>query len=374
MTSYRQRLKFTMYRVTKMAKGIVALSLLLFFPLIASAQRLGALNQVLDLGQVAFNQPVTAEFDLVNKSDKALSIVKARSSCGCTTVKYPEKRIGRGDQFVVTATYDARQLGHFYKQVSLYTDADQEPVILTLKGVVVDKIVNFAGKFDYKLGELSVDRDAIEFDDVNAGDQPSAKIHVMNPTQKVAQPVVMHLPPYLDADVSPTKLAPGQSGTITLTLKSEELADFGLTQTNVYLGMNPGERVAPEKAIAISAVLLPSFADMTELDLALAPKLHLSVGPGVNETLNLGSFNGKKKLRGDIFIINEGKSDLEISNLQMFSPGLQLSLKQKTLAPGEITTLRVTAIAKELTTKSPRVLLITNDPKRPKVAIEISCK
>lgn len=354
----------------KIASTLFALALVC----VAPAQRLGALSQVLDLGQVPFNQPVTAEFELVNKSDKDLSIVKSRSSCGCTTVDYPEKRIAQGEQVLVSATYDARQLGHFQKQVALYTDGEDEPLVLTLKGVVVDKVVTFAGKYDYQLGELSVDCDAIEFDDVNVGDQPVAKIHLMNPTQKSVQPTVMHLPSYIEATMSPTKLAPGQAGTLTLTLKSEKLLEFGLTQTTVYLGTNPGDHVSSEKAIALSAILLPSFADMSEEDLLKAPRLHLSVGDGDRATLDLGSFKGKKKLRGNIYIINEGQSDLEISNLQMFTPGLQLALKEKTLAPGAVTTLRVTAIAKELPKTTPRILLITNDPQRPKAVIEIQCR
>jgi hypothetical protein len=34
------------------------------------------------------------------------------------------------------------------------------------------------------------------------------RIHIMNPTDEVLQPVVLHLPPYLTAQVSPSKLAP----------------------------------------------------------------------------------------------------------------------------------------------------------------------
>mgnify|MGYP002623709084 CR=1 FL=1 len=350
-----------------------ALGLLFFLPTLATAQHLGALNQVIDLGQVPYNQPITAEFELVNKSDKTISLVKARSSCGCTTVDYPKDPIRKGGEIIVSATYDARQLGHFYKQVALYTDQDDKPLKLTLKGVVVDKVVNYVGKYDYMLGELSADRKTISFEDVNAGDQPTAKIHIMNPTKKAAQPVVMHLPAYLKADVSPSKLAPGQSGTITLTLASEELSDYGLTQTLVYLGMNPGERVSPDKEMKVSAVLLPSFADYTDDDYAYAPKLHLSVGEGAETKLHLGSFNGKKKLKGEVFIINEGLSELEISQLQMFTPGIQLSLDKSHLAPDEITTLHVTAVAKDFLSdgQQPRILLITNDPHRPKVTINI---
>ena len=360
-----------------MAEVFMSFCLLLLLPLPASAQRLGALNQVIDLGQVPFNQPITAEFELVNKSDKNISIVKVRSSCGCTTVNYPKDPIRKGGELTVSATYDARQLGHFFKQVALYTDQDEQPFKLTLKGIVVDTIVNYTGKYDYMLGELSADRKTVSFDDVNAGDQPTAKIHIMNPTQKAAQPVVMHLPAYLKADVSPSKLAPGQAGTITLTLASEELSDYGLTQTPVYLGMNPGERVSHDKEIVVTAVLLPSFADYTDDDYAYAPKLHLSVGEGTVTTLPLGSFNGKKKLKGEVYIINEGMSELEISQLQMYTPGIQLSLDKSHLAPDEITTLHVAAVAKDYRPeegRQPGILMITNDPHRPKVTINIDIK
>lgn len=349
-------------------KRFIFAALLLSLTFAVQAQRLGAINQTLDLGQVTFNRPVTAEFEMINKSDRDVRIVQARSSCGCTTVDYPQRLISRDEKFMVSVTYDARMLGHFHKSVSLYVDGDDAPVMLVLKGVVVDKVVNYAGDYAYQLGELKADKNNIEFDDVNSGDMPTARIHILNPTDKVAQPTVMHLPDYLKAEVSPSKLAPGQGGVVTFSLDSHALHDYGLTQTNVYLGMNPGERVASNKGIGISAVLLPSFSNLTELDIAQSPKLHLST-----TTLDLGAFGNKKKLKGDIFIINEGNTPLEINNLQMFTEGIQLSLGKRRLEPGEITTLKVTAVAKDLrqARSKPRVLMITNDPKRPKETIEI---
>ena len=53
----------------------------------------------------------------------------------------------------------------------------------------------------------------------------------------------------------------------------------------------------------VSAVLLPGFENMTPTKKALAPKIEMSA-----TDLNLGSFNGKKKLKGEILITNKGKS------------------------------------------------------------------
>lgn len=331
------------------------------------AQHVEASNQIINVGQVMFRQPVIVDYQLVNKSNRPIYINKVRTSCGCTTVEYPEGAVRGDDTFTVRATYDAKQMGHFEKQIGLYIDDSCEPYILTLKGVVVEEVVDFVGDYPYKLGELLADQNFIEFDDVNRGDRPMAKIHILNNTDQTVQPVVMHLPDYIKAEVSPSQIRAGRSGVAILTLDTRQIRNFGLTQTTVYLGRNPGDKVAANKAIDISAVLLPSFSELTDVQLALAPQIQLSA-----TTLNLGPFNGKKKLKGEIDIQNIGKSELDISNMQMYTVGLQVSLNKTKLAPGEYAKLKITAVEHDLRlVQHPRVLMITNDPQHPKVVIDI---
>ena len=70
---------------------------------------------------------------------------------------------------------------------------------------------------------------------------------------------------------------------------------------------------------------------------------------------------------------NSGKSELDISSLQMFTTGLQVSLNKSKLQPGETAHLRITGMMKELRNlrAKPRVLMITNDPANPKVVIPV---
>ncbi|MBR1518716.1 MAG: DUF1573 domain-containing protein [Prevotella sp.] len=346
---------------------------IIFFSLLslgnpASAQSLKAVNEVIDCGQVTFRRPVSIDYEVKNTSGGPLTITNVRTSCGCTTVSYPQTVIPAGGSATVTVSYDAKQLGHFDKQIALYTSSAGEALMLTLKGIVVTKVIDYAGDYPYKLGDIAADKIDLEFDDISQGERPQQKIHIMNTTSKAIQPVVMHLPNYLKADVSPSKLAPGQSGVVTIMLDSRSLTQFGLTQTGVYLGRNPGDKVAQNKEINISAVLLPAFRNMTEKEYELAPKLHVS-----ETTLNLGAPGKKKKLKGDIFIMNEGKTTLEITSLQMFTGGVEVSLPTTQLAPGEVVKLHVVGNVKQLRAarSKPRVLMITNDPKRPKVVIDI---
>ena len=333
----------------------------------ASAQRIEAKNQVLNVGQVMFRQPVVAEYELHNASSRDFSIAKVRTSCGCTTVDYPEGIIHGNADFTLRATYDAKQMGHFEKQIGIYTEGNKEPFMLTLKGVVVDEVVDFSGDYPLSLGDLLVDQNEIMFDDVNRGDRPIAKIHILNNTDQTVQPIIMHTPNYIVAEVSPSKIRPGRSGVALITLDTRSISDYGLTETTVFLGKNPGDRVAPNKRINISALLLPSFSDLTDQQLAQAPRILLST-----TSLNLGPFNGKKKLKGEIDIQNTGHATLDITKLQMMTVGLQVSLNKTKLAPGEYAKLKITAVERDLKlVKEPRVLMITNDPEQPKVVIEV---
>ncbi len=348
---------------------LIAASMLAFAAVAAEAQRIEPINKVVDFGQVTYRTPVTAEFEIKNKDNHGIRISDVRTSCGCISVDYPTGEIQGDAAFMVRVTYDAQTMGRFEKLIDIYTDNGQSPVMLTMRGIVVREVVDFGGSYDFMLGDIKADCNNLEFDDVNRGERPQQKIHIFNNTSTTVEPVVMHLPAYLEAEVSPSKLKPSQGGVVTVTLDSRKLKDMGLTQTSVFLGSFPGDRVHRSKEISVSAVLLPKFDNLTRAQLAVAPKLYLST-----DRLDLGAFNGKKKLKGEIVVRNDGLSELAISNLQMFTSGIQLSLGKTRLAPGESTKLKITAERRQLKTvrSRPRVLMITNDPSQPKVTIRIN--
>lgn len=336
----------------------------------AQAQRITATHEVIDCGSVLYESPVTAKFELRNKGND-LVINDVRTNCGCIVASYPKGTIVKGDSFAIQVVYDTRQLGHFEKEVAVYSNASAEPYCLKMRGVVVDKVVDFAGKYDYTLGTVRTDKNNIEFDDVNMGDLPLQKIHIINNGSSSVSPVVMHLPSWLTASVSPTTITPGRAGIATLALNSSKLRDYGLTQTSVYLGMFPGDKVNDNKEITVSAVLLPDFRNMSESQRLNAPVMSLS-----EHSLDLGDFGDKQQKSGTIIITNTGKSRLEINSLQMFTLGLKVRLNKTRIAPGETAKLKITAYKKQLKAvrSQPRVLMITNDPKNAKVTINVNVK
>ena len=166
----------------------------LFLPLSLSAQRLSTESAAIDCGQVLFGHPVTAVYEMRNSGNQPLTIKDVRTSCGCTTVDWPSTAIAAGKNFQITVRYDAQTMGHFDKQIGIESNAADTMMVLSLRGVVVPSLATFVGKYDYKIGDLHLDRNDVEFDDVNRGDKPVQQIHIINKGEQTLQPIVMHLP------------------------------------------------------------------------------------------------------------------------------------------------------------------------------------
>lgn len=336
----------------------------------AVAQNLVVTQATVNAGRTGFQQPITATFELRNKSRRRLVIENVKPDCGCTAVEYP-KEVGSGDKFTIKMTYDAKMLGHFQKMAAVISNASQKPVYLTMRGVVVPEVLDYTGNYPLSMGEMLFDNNILEFDDVNKGDTPMQEIHVMNNGEKPMQPHLMHLPPYLSASMKPEILEPGKGGTISVTLNSDKLRDFGLTQTSVFLARQLGEKVSKDNEIPVSVVLLPHLQDYDEFSKGLAPQLQMS-----NSDVDFTDFGGKSKKTVEILLSNAGKTTLKISSMQLFTTGLKVTLGKQELDPGMTTTLKVTGYADELRSlrTKPRILMITNDPDHSKVVININTK
>lgn len=321
-----------------------------------------------DLGTILWKEPATATFSIANRGDKPLVISYVGTDCGCTVAEWTETPIEPGKSGEVTATFDAGMLGRFQKTVGIYTNADEAPYYLTLRGHVVSRLDDYDETHPYQMGNIRLDRNVVDFSDAYKGERPTVEIKIVNTGDAPYAPVVMHLPPYITLNALPDTLRRKQAGTLCFTLETDKLPHLGLTQSSAYLSRHMGDKVSEENEIAVSATLLPDFSNLTAAERARAPQAVLSA-----TDIDFGPFGTKKKMSRTLTLTNTGKSVLKIQELQVSNPALSVTLRKSTLAPGARTKLKVTATAKYLK-KSPteaRVLLITNDPEHPKLEIDI---
>lgn len=355
---------------SKLCKMIGRLLLFIYMlgaaTLVAMSQsRLAFNTEQRELGDVLWKVSAPATFTLKNTGDSPLTITDVRTDCGCVVVDYPHTPIAAGASASITVTYDAQLLGRFSKSVGIRTDADDKMHYLRINGTVVTEVVNVAKDFPFKVDDIYLSADEVEFDDVHRGDNPEKTIMVLNGSKQNYTPSLMHLPHYITASATPEVLRPGRVGKITLKLNSREVRDMGLTQSDVYVSRYSGDRINRNRQIGISVTLLPEFA-MTETELLMAPV-------AVCDTiLDLGVLAGKKKIKGQMSIHNEGRSPLHINALQVYNPGINVSIGKRNIMPGESVPLKVTLNANSKYFRGRRrILLITNDPTRPKIAIDV---
>ena len=356
-----------------MKRSLLSIFFLLIVTLAAVAQpRISSNKETHNFGQIEWKRPVTVEYTITNTGNQPLVLTNVTTSCACAVADWTKEPIAPGAKGIVKASFDAKALGRFEKSVGIYSNATPSLVYLKFTGEVVQEIKDYTKTHPFAIGNIRIDRDEFAFPDVYRGQQPTMTFSIANLSDRPYEPVLMHLPPYLQTKVEPNVLQKGEKGVITLTLNSERLTDLGLTQASVYLSRFSGDKVGDENEIPVSAILLPDFSGMTEVEKANAPVISLST-----KEVDMSAILAKKsKARQDITITNTGRSPLQINKLQVFHPAVGVNLKKSVLQPGESTRLRVTVVKKNIGKKRRhlRLLMITNDPMQPKVEINIKAK
>lgn len=327
--------------------------------------------QTKDLGYVLWRNPATVIYSFTNTGNKPLVISNVTTSCGCAKAKWTEDPVPAGGKGEITVVFDAEAIGHFYKDVGVYCNASPTPIYLDFNGEVTADAKNFSFTHPYAVGAIRLNLDELDFKSVNKGDRPVIELLVANTSNKAYSPVLMHLPPYLEATAEPEKLGRGKTGKIRVTLDSEKLPKLGITRASVYLSRFPGDKVGSENEIPVSVALLPDFSKLTEQQKNNPPQITLS-----SQELEFVDLKPKQKKSQTIVISNTGKSDLNIQDMQVFSMALAVKLNKRVLKPGESTKMKITVLAQNLprVKGSPRVLMITNDPNQPMITIRVKAR
>ena len=324
--------------------------------------------EIKKLGELEFQQPKRVTFGFVNKGNQPLVVSSAKASCGCMDVSFPKDPIPAGERGEIAVVYDANILGTFYKEVEVISNASDSCVYLGMQGTVVVDVKDLGEDYPIDLGNVQIQTNYLEFDDVNKGEHPVVEMSLINKDHTAYRPELMHLPAYLSAQYIPENVPPGKKGIIRLMLDSDGLLQMGLNRTSVYLSRYMGDKISEANEIQISAILLPDFSKMTAEEKENAPELYIA-----ESSLDFGSMRGKSKLSRTVLVYNRGKSNLLFEQVQVFNKAISVSLASRILKPGASTKLKINVTPKYLKREKgrPRVLLITNDPLRPKTIINI---
>ncbi len=93
-------------------------------------------TMVIERNGIEYGADETFTFEFKNTGKAPILVTNVATSCGCTTAKKPEEPIKPGKTGVIAVKYDTKRVGNFTKEITITTNAQTEPIKLTIKGTV----------------------------------------------------------------------------------------------------------------------------------------------------------------------------------------------------------------------------------------------
>jgi hypothetical protein len=106
---------------------------------IANASTVVWKSETVEVGEIPQGTPKTIEFSFKNTGNKSVLITNVKPACGCTAADYTKEAVAPGKMGYVKATYNAAAAGAFTKTITVTTNAEETPKVLTFKGTVIAK-------------------------------------------------------------------------------------------------------------------------------------------------------------------------------------------------------------------------------------------
>jgi len=92
-----------------------------------------------DFGTMEQGSDVSFDFVYKNTGKADLMIQNVKKSCGCTTPEWSKAPLKKKKTEAIHVKYDSNRLGSFHKTITIYSNAENSPVVLTIKGQIKKK-------------------------------------------------------------------------------------------------------------------------------------------------------------------------------------------------------------------------------------------
>lgn len=312
--------------------------------------------------------PATFEFVVSNKSTRPVKIVNVQPSCGCTTPDWTKEPIAVGATGFIRASFDPKgRPGYFDKTLSVTTDWDGLPIVLRIKGNVINpETVNAPSLFTVAVGNLRFKSNSFNLGKVFINRDTEPVVFPFRNAGKDSIHFKGYVAPRYIKVTTPKVIAPDQTANIKIAFDAKLKNQYGFTSENVELKTDDIE--FPEKSFSVFATTEEYFPKLSEKELAEAPVLLLQAN-----VVNFGVVRAGAVLSREIKMTNTGKKDLIIRHAQGNCVCLAIGPGARVLKPGQETTLKITLDTQGRTgPQNKSVTIYSTDPQNPVQRITLS--
>ncbi|MFO7656438.1 MAG: DUF1573 domain-containing protein [Bacteroidales bacterium] len=302
--------------------------------------------------------PVTTEFIFSNEGVLPLVLGRVTATCGCTLPEWTRQPVMPGKLGSINVKFDpVNRPGPFIKSIKVNSNAENDVVILTIKGNV-KRAGNSPVEYRYSTGGLKIQNIHAAFGTVIKGGVHKKSIEVMNGLSDAPLTVSFEkIPSHIIINVKPSTLQPGERGVIEIEFNSNKLNDWDYIVSRIEILIN-GQR-HKDNLITATAVVKEDFSKLTSEDLARAPRITFNT-----EKINFGTLQPNQKIEFEYTITNTGASDLIIRKVRAACGCTAVAPEKNVIAPGE--SVKIKAVfnsSGKSGNQSYTITVISNDPK-----------
>jgi hypothetical protein len=315
---------------------------------------------------------ITYVFNFVNKGNSPLAVSRVQASCGCTTPTWTKEPIEPGKKGTITVTYNPTgRPGAFTKNITVYSNATEEQVTLTIKGEVIPKLTGENSPYPINVNGLALKAKVIQLNNVEKGRIQTRILDILNSSKSPIKPTIENLPPYLSAVVMPETLNPGGDGRITFTFNSKLCNQWGPVFDEVYLSLNGVKKFSDEFKVQVYGNVIEDFSKMTLDQKRKSPILEMPV-----RLINFGTLKTDTKKTGKLKVYNKGQNPLEIRRIINNNKELIVSSLKAAILSNRTANINVVLNTKNLSAGDYKnsFTIQTNDPDNSYLIIVISWK
>lgn len=318
-------------------------------------------KKIHDFGEIIeADGAVEFEFTFTNNSVRPVKILSVQASCGCTTPGWSAEPVAVGKAGSIKASFDPKSRpGYFNKSLTVTTDLDKAPIVLQIKGSVVDKrtatdrslsAVNGNLRLknnSFNLGKIYVNKPAVtqEFEIMNAGP-------VKFDFTKIEAPAYIKIE-------TPVSLKPAERGEIKVTYDAKLRNQYGFLSDKI--DVHTTDSMNPIKSFSVYATAEEYFPLLTTAEQAKAPSLLIST-----YAIDFARVKKGAVIEQSFTFQNKGKLDLEIRHIQSNCSCLIATAEKKKIKPGESTSIKwVFTTSGRTGTQNKAITIYSNDPRNP---------
>jgi len=312
---------------------------------------------------------ITYVFDFTNKGVTPLVVNRVQASCGCTTPTWTKEPIEPGKKGTITVTYNpSGRPGSFTKTITVYSNATDEQLVLTIHGEVIPKT---NGDYPVVLGAIHSKAKVVQMNNVDKGKSQSRVIEIKNTSNSSVRPTIENLPAYVSVSVTPETLKPNEEGKLTFSFNSKNCAQWGPVSDDVYISLNGQKKYSEEYKMTIVSNIIEDFSKLTLDQKRKAPILEIPV-----RSLNLGTLREGTKRVGKYKVNNKGQNALEIRRLINNSKELMVRSAKTKISGGKSSSIFISLDTKNLSEGDYKksITVQTNDPENSFLILILSWK